>query len=720
MKKIIRLTIPFIILAVLFVFSSAQAARVAESTTNTTGQGEKPEQAGPPWYDQAWHYRSEVIISNEGDLLSYYQVLVRLDESNFNFDLAELDGSDVRFTHSDGTTELKFWIESWDNLEQLAYVWVRVPSLATGNTNIYLYYNNPDANPASDGASTFDGFEDDWSEFTSGGYHQGEIAQTDQTPEGIYSPFTWSVISGSPEASAGILSLADGDGIRSNSTYQYNAVGMQANFGSGNGYERAGFLNISTEQQTMIGDLPSDANNLYLIDKRSAFEYILLPRDNGEDWHNVYHIYEVRWNSDQCIGDIDHGLSTVGSSLPSQVPNIYLPVTLYSFQGSNATLMVDWVYVRQYRYPEPSISLGSEQGLVDLAISQEDFPDPVYAGEALTYQLTINNNSDLDAPSVVVTDTLPGQSLFALAESSQGNCTLENSLVLCNLETMNAQSSASITVVVTTTIDGLITNLTTVGSPGYDYNMGNNFADATTTVIPSADLVIAIEGDPEVLLPGEMLTYSIIVSNQGPSVATGVNMTDTLPSEVEFIGTSPDICEIIGLQVSCPLGDLDQAESKSIIITANVEVSETIELINSASTNSMNVHDPDINNNSSEITTLVDTTPPDIDWVKPTQNGEIYHTTGGFVILEALPIDNDQIDRVEYWWYDPASGYQFIDEVSDPPYQSSFYVNVLDTGIEYFFEVRAYDRVGNSNFPDHRRYIYIERINSIYIPVVSK
>lgn len=484
MKKIIHLSIPLAILAisaVLFVFSSAQAAKVAESRANTTGQDEKPEQAGPPWYDQAWHYRRPVVITNQGATLSYYQVLIMLDSNNFNFSRANVDGSDIRFTHSDGTTELNYWIESWDSANHLAYLWVRVPALANGNTNIYLYYNNPEASPASDGVSTFDNFEDDWSDYSEGGYQQVEKAQTNQAPEGIFSPFSWTTISGSPEAYTGTLSLADGDGIKSNSTYQYNAVGMRANFGSGNGYERAGFLNVSTEQQTMIGDLPSDANNLYLIDKRSAFEYILLPRDNGEDWHNEFHIYEVRWNLDQCIGDIDHGLSTVGSSLPSQVPNTFLPVTLYSFSGSNATLMVDWVYVRQYRDPEPTSSLGAEQGLVELSIANNDTPDPVRSDVSLTYQLIISNTSSINATGVVVTDTLPANVELGPINTSRGSCT-PGSIVYCDLTSMIPDSTVWITIIVTPTIDGEITNIASVGSPGYELDLSNNYSEQSTLV----------------------------------------------------------------------------------------------------------------------------------------------------------------------------------------------------------------------------------------------
>ena len=483
MKKIISLTIPLGLLVTLFIIIFYTPGSKAASVSLLTKENRnKPEQAGPPWYDGAWHYRRPVVIFNNGASLPYYQVVITLDKNNFNFSRAKSDGSDIRFTHSDGTTELKYWIESWDSAEQLAYLWVRVPSLGTGNTDIYLYYNNPEATVVSDGAATFDSFEDDWSHFTGEGLtKQGFETQKLQSLGEISSPFAWTTISGSPSASAGILSLKNGDGIKSNSTYLYNAVGMRANYGLGDGYEWGGFINEIDTQRAMIGDLPSDPGNLYLIDYRTNNDNVLLPPVGGNDWHNEYHVYEVRWNSGQSIGDIDHGVVTVLSTQPSQVPNVSLPVTLYSYMGSNATLMVDWVYVRQYRDPEPTSTMSAEQGLVELSLGNNDSPDPIRKGVSLTYQLFIFNSSDINAPGVMVTDTLPVNVQFASVSSSQGSCE-PGSVILCDLNIIYANSTAGITIIVTPTVDGEIINFASVGSPGYELDLSDNSSEQTTLV----------------------------------------------------------------------------------------------------------------------------------------------------------------------------------------------------------------------------------------------
>ena len=113
MKKTIGLTLPIgLMLIILSIYYSyAQASDISLDDPNPSREEIPAEQNGTPWYDLAWHYRSPVIISNTGSSLPYYQILVKLDGGNFNFNLAKADGADIRVTHSDGTTELKYWLE---------------------------------------------------------------------------------------------------------------------------------------------------------------------------------------------------------------------------------------------------------------------------------------------------------------------------------------------------------------------------------------------------------------------------------------------------------------------------------------------------------------------------------------------------------------------------------------------------------------------------------
>lgn len=85
-------------------------------------------------------------------------LLVRLHTGNFEFVEAKADGTDLRFIASDDKTPLKFHIEKFDGLNELALVWVQLPRLAPGTKNdfIWLYYGNPAAAAGDDAAGTYD------------------------------------------------------------------------------------------------------------------------------------------------------------------------------------------------------------------------------------------------------------------------------------------------------------------------------------------------------------------------------------------------------------------------------------------------------------------------------------------------------------------------------------------------------------------------------------
>jgi len=111
------------------------------------------------WLDSNWDYRIPVTITNSGETLMDYQTEVSLN-ATFPWDHTNSNGSDIRITDSDGTTELSYWIESWASGTSAA-IWVKVPALSTGETTIYIYYGNPAATTSTaNGDDTFIFFDD--------------------------------------------------------------------------------------------------------------------------------------------------------------------------------------------------------------------------------------------------------------------------------------------------------------------------------------------------------------------------------------------------------------------------------------------------------------------------------------------------------------------------------------------------------------------------------
>jgi N-acetylneuraminic acid mutarotase len=121
--------------------------------------GVRPANAAAGWLDP-WQYRQTVVVTNGATALSNYQVKVPLSTS-FDFASAQASGNDLRFTSSDGTTLLNYWVESYNAAARTATLWAKVPTLAANTaTTLYLYYGNASAPAASNGASTFPFFDD--------------------------------------------------------------------------------------------------------------------------------------------------------------------------------------------------------------------------------------------------------------------------------------------------------------------------------------------------------------------------------------------------------------------------------------------------------------------------------------------------------------------------------------------------------------------------------
>ncbi len=124
---------------------------------------------------------------------------------------------------------------------------------------------------------------------------------------------------------------------------------------------------------------------------------------------------------------------------------------------------------------------GQSAQSADLGIAVTDSPDPAIAGGNLTYTITVTNNGPGGATDVSVTDTLPSGVSFVSVTPSQGTCS-GTSTVICNLGTINNSATATVTLVVTATPGGTVSNTASVASASCDAAAGNNSATASTTV----------------------------------------------------------------------------------------------------------------------------------------------------------------------------------------------------------------------------------------------
>lgn len=99
-----------------------------------------------------WPVRNKVSINPQALGLSEPAVaLMRLHSGNFDFTSVNIDGSDIRVIAADDKTELKFYIEKFDAVNELATIWVQLPAIGAGekDAHIWIYSGNESATSAS-------------------------------------------------------------------------------------------------------------------------------------------------------------------------------------------------------------------------------------------------------------------------------------------------------------------------------------------------------------------------------------------------------------------------------------------------------------------------------------------------------------------------------------------------------------------------------------------
>jgi uncharacterized repeat protein (TIGR01451 family) len=195
-------------------------------------------------------------------------------------------------------------------------------------------------------------------------------------------------------------------------------------------------------------------------------------------------------------------------------------------------------------------------------------PNPVIAGDSLTYIITINNT--MDSPTAgTLTDSTPANTTFVSLEQIFGtpfSCSTpaigSTGSITCT-GTLPSGESASFALVVKVNDDTADGTIITNTSSFDDQSSTDTIEVKTSTVLVLSKLA------PSQASAGNLLTYTLQVTNDGPTDAQNVILTDILPSNISFVSAS-DGGTFVGGQVIFNLGTIPVGTTATVTITANV------------------------------------------------------------------------------------------------------------------------------------------------------
>jgi hypothetical protein len=292
-----------------------------------------------------WNYRKAITISNTGSSLTNYQVLITVDTASLVTASKLLSScNDIRFTSSDGSTNLNYWIESGCNTSSTK-IWVKIPSISSGSTIIYLYYNNTGASVASNGTNTFDFFED---------FSTDVFVDTTN----------WTKSNSVVSVTTGNLQIASGGG--------YNQYAERINLSiptpfiyqcrhtetSALGYAYSYDYLISGSTR-LFGNARDTSNNWYVYEGatlRSTFNNSIGGTNN---WIQKKYVLTSSTGISTAKLDTDVSFTTIGTS--TWTGSFSSVTKLHWEQPYDNISKWDWVLIRKYTATEPTTCIGGEE-----------------------------------------------------------------------------------------------------------------------------------------------------------------------------------------------------------------------------------------------------------------------------------------------------------------------------------------------------------------------
>src|SRR4029077_3874477 len=161
----------------------------------------------------------------------------------------------------------------------------------------------------------------------------------------------------------------------------------------------------------------------------------------------------------------------------------------------------------------------------DVAVTKTDNQTTAIPGTPDSYTIVVSNSGPSTATSVAVNDTVPAALTSVFWSGTNGSSGSGNLVDTISSLAPGASVTYTLTGIIDPAATGHLVN-TATATAANDTNGANNSATDTDTLTPQNDVAVTKTDGKTTAVPGTPDTYTIVVSNSGPSTATSVAVSD--------------------------------------------------------------------------------------------------------------------------------------------------------------------------------------------------
>ncbi len=271
------------------------------------------------------------------------------------------------------------------------------------------------------------------------------------------------------------------------------------------------------------------------------------------------------------------------------------------------------------------LNFGFGEPPTELQLTETSDPASVTVGSNVVYTVKLKNLG-ADAENVQLLDTLdPGVSFISASFTGEAFGAFSppiftNGIVTTSATNLASQQSVVLTVVARPSVTGTFSNHSVVTSPTPDVDpTGTNriasvVNTATAPISTDADLQVTISAVPTSAQVGDIVTYTLVVTNAGPADAPGAHLDALFGTSEPIISTEASQGSVTrtGPSVHWELSALGTGEVANLVVMATPQSPGT--LTNTVAVTlipgEVLVVDPDLTNNSATVLVPVTQPPP--------------------------------------------------------------------------------------------------------------